>query len=355
MLDATLNIGAAVHCRDGRAGTLAKVVVDPQSKRVTNLIVEKGHLQKKDRVLPVETIELATAEAISLNIRCSELKNYPEYREVEFSLPAEGWSHDVYPREDVLHWITVYDPAIVGGLSVPRVRQVARIGIDERQKVIERGMPIFNINGMFAKVDHLLVDPATGEITHVIARKGLLPNQLIIPFTAVEEIGEKGLYIHKTNDELKETAHYIPRLPLDILRELQQRLEESMSKFQHVRLELKEGVMHLTGYVKNETIRQEAEEIARSVRGVVEVKNLLRTGTGIEEEIQEAIQEDTRTEGEAIDVAFHQGVVTLSGHVSRSASRQAAQEIAAQNEHVAAVVNELEVESVEEEQKTPVG
>ena len=343
MFGITLNIGAAVHCKNGRAGRLVKIVVDPHTKRITDLIVEKGHLQKKDRVLPLSTVELATKDAIYLKIDCAELVNYPEYREVEFSTPAPG-AYSPYGSDEVLHWATAYGPVIIDDYHVPQIRQTIREGIDPEEKVLERGMSIYSLDGVVAKIDHLLVNPETGDVLYIIARKGVFPYQVIVPMTAVDEIGEKGVYIHKTNEEIKDFARYTPRLPVDILQDLRQRLDEAVSDFRHVQLDLKNGIMRLFGHVENETQRQEAEKITRGVSGVVDVDNALTTSSAIQDEILAALQAEKRTQGQNIDVAFQQGIATLTGEVTSLEARRAAEEIAAQQPHVIAVINNLEVQ-----------
>ena len=59
-------IGAPVFAQDGRTGHLGKVVIDPHTRRVTHLIIHRGVLLAEDRVVPVELVERATPEGISL-------------------------------------------------------------------------------------------------------------------------------------------------------------------------------------------------------------------------------------------------------------------------------------------------
>lgn len=341
MFGISLNIGAAVHCQNGRAGHLAKIVVDPHTKNITHIIVEKGHLQKKDRVLPLETIDLATANDIYLKIDCADLMNYPVYREVEFKTPAPDEAFNPYHSDEVMHWVSAYGPIIIDDYHVPQIRHVIHKGIDAEEKVIKQGMPIYSLDGMVAKLDHMLVNSETGDILYLIARKGVFPYQIIIPATAVDEFGEKGIYLHKTNEEIKQFARYTPRLPVDILQELRQRLDEAVPNFRQVEFDLKDGILRLFGYVKNDAQRQEAEEIARSIDGVIEVDNTLTTSTAIESAILAALQKDKRTQGEKIDVAFQQGIATLTGRVTQPDARQAAEEIAGQQPNVTAVINEI--------------
>ena len=73
-----LDIGTEVHCQDGKCGKLHKVVLDPHTQQVTDLIVERGFLLKTDRVLPVNVVEQATRDSVMLSISGQELSEYPE-------------------------------------------------------------------------------------------------------------------------------------------------------------------------------------------------------------------------------------------------------------------------------------
>lgn len=80
-----LTIGAYVWFQDGNSGTLRQVVIDPQTKRVAELVVAQGFLQRDVHVIPVSCVKKATADAISLSLQLGDLVNYPEYREVELT------------------------------------------------------------------------------------------------------------------------------------------------------------------------------------------------------------------------------------------------------------------------------
>lgn len=60
--------------------------------------------------------------------------------------------------------------------------------------------------------------------------------------------------------------------------------------------------------------------------------------------VENALLEDPRTTEAILDVANNRGVVTLTGTVDSEEIRQAAEEIARQQQGVLTVVNELKVE-----------
>jgi osmotically-inducible protein OsmY len=65
--------------------------------------------------------------------------------------------------------------------------------------------------------------------------------------------------------------------------------------------------------------------------------------TDVSQRVLEALQNDSRIKGTLIDVAYNQGVVTLSGQVKTEALREAAEEVARQQGGVVSVINEIKV------------
>ena len=64
-----------------------------------------------------------------------------------------------------------------------------------------------------------------------------------------------------------------------------------------------------------------------------------------------ALQNDPRTSDAAIDVVDENGVVTLTGTVASDDGRQVAEEITHRQEGVIQVINELEIETDDQEAK----
>lgn len=338
-----------MYCQDGRAGVLQKLVVDPHSRRVTDLIVGKGFLQKKDRVLPVTAVERASDDAVYLSIPSRELPNYPEYREIEFTAPAPGWEpNSPYRRAELSHWSNRYSLDGVAGPIIPKIRRRVPKGIPSGLEAIGRDTPVRNSEGKVGRIDHLLVDQASGEITHLVLRKGLLARQLVIPAGWIEEVDDEDVLIRGKHAELQQLRSYTSRPGADVLDDVRARLKDAPANFENVISSLEDGVLKLNGLVKNVAARRQAEQIAHSVPGVIHVENCLDTSSAITGRVSMALEADPRTHLAVIEVINEHGIITLSGDVESVAVRQAAEEIAEQQPGVVAVINALEVKPQEE-------
>jgi len=63
----------------------------------------------------------------------------------------------------------------------------------------------------------------------------------------------------------------------------------------------------------------------------------------IVDRVMDALMSDPRTENSMIDVSNDRGIVTLEGTVSKEDTRQAAEQIAKQQEGVVTVINAIKV------------
>jgi len=344
MIEGKFVLGAHVHCRDGRCGKMHKVVIDPYTHRVTDLVVTKGFLQKQDRVLPLSVVESVDAQNVYLTIKSQELEQYPRYCEQEFTLPAPGWeSYWGYAGEDVVHWSNYYGLPEYELPVVPMIKQRVPEGIDSNLKVIGRDTPVRNLDGTIGHIDHVLVDPQTRDITHLVVHKGILPYKVVIPSSWITHVDQDRVFIQGNNSDLHDLPRYTARPAVEILTELQHRLNIAMPNFSDVTATVENGILRLRGVVSDEAAKREAEDLGRTVEGVIDIDNMLDTNASIEARVTAALQSNSHTSEAVIEVINDRGVITLEGSVESEAVRRAAEEIAESQPGVVAVINALEV------------
>jgi osmotically-inducible protein OsmY len=337
------NIGSRVYCKDGSCGELLKVVVDPETETITDLVVQKGILLTTDRIVPVAAVEKATEKEIRLSITSDQLEKYPEYHEDEVSVPAPRWERaEQRKAEEAVQHASLYGQAFERAF-VPRVRHRVHKGISPERSVIERGMPVNNLEKTIGQVDHVLVDRDSLEITHLVVDPGFLASSMVMPIAMVKQIGEEGIYVEVTDQELKLLSRYTPRDEDDVLADLRERLMATSFDFDDVKASFSKGVLRLTGVVPDVLAKRRAEAIARSLEGVIDVENALTTDTSIVAHITAALSNDPRTDVAIVGVIDERGVVSLKGQVDDPNTREAAERIARQQPGVVDVINDLEV------------
>jgi sporulation protein YlmC with PRC-barrel domain len=337
------NIGAQVVCRDGNCGKLLKVVVDPDSGKITDLIVEKGFLLATNRIVPIAAVEQATEEEIHLSIGSDQFEEYPKYHAEEIRIPAPGWERaEERTAKDATEHTSIYGQAFERAF-VPTIRYRIHEGISPELSVVERGMPVNHAEKTIGKVDHALVDRDSLEITHLVVDPGLLADSIVMPISMVKQISEEELYVEATDQELELLPRYTPRDEADALADLQERLAATSIDFGDVKATFNGGVLRLMGVVPDVLAKRQAEAIARSMEGVIEVENALVTDTSIVAHMTAALSTNPRTDVAIVGVINERGVVTLKGQVDDPNTRDAVEEIARRQPGVADVINDLEV------------
>ena len=339
------HIGAPVFAQDGRAGELSKVVIDPHTRRVTHLIIHRGVLLGEDRVVPVELVERATPEGIFLHLTSREVARQPRYEEERFvSLPPDWELLPGYLADDVLFWGLPY-----GGVRppiLPVLEYTIRHGIPERTIVLERSTEVRTRDELTGEIDHLLVDPLRQELTHLVVHFDDQPQQpVIVPLEWVEDLGDGYVLLKCTREDLRQLQSYMPphsdaELAAAVTEALQHQGGDALKQ---VQVQVDRGVVVLNGTTPTVADKAKAEQIARSVHGVIAVRNALVANTTIAARVSAALAEDPRTALAPIDVSSSGSTVTLIGQVPSGEVREAAEQIARSVSGVVVVINALEV------------
>jgi uncharacterized protein YrrD len=196
------NLGAHLQCKDEAGGKLIGLVIEPESRRVTSLIVDQGFLVTQAHVLPFALVQRALEDKVYLSINRSEFDQYPKYRVTEYEKPVTGLEQS---HGEVATPYGLYAP------TVPTVKEKIREGIPSGQIVIEREMPVKSIEGKLGKVIRVMVDPEPQEITHLVVQRGLIfHEQLVLPSSMVESVHESGILLTGTDEALQQLPHYEP-------------------------------------------------------------------------------------------------------------------------------------------------
>jgi sporulation protein YlmC with PRC-barrel domain len=338
MADYDFNIGAVVTCQGEKCGRLSKVAVDPQTAEVTDLIVQVGVLRGAQLVVPISSVVDATHDVIYLDVTEADLYEFPEYREVEYTVPESRWDDAGAVRPEAerqIHSGMLY-PA-----TFPTVRHTVHEGIGVDKAVLERGTEVRTIDSALGHLDHLLIDRQTERVTHLVINRGLLSPDLVLPMNQVRRVTEGTIYVELDRD-LRDYDRYVAREEVEIWDDLHDHMAE-LAPGGGVEMTLDRGILRLTGIVRDVASKRRIEAAARSVRGIIDVENELETDTTIVARVVAALAVDPRTELSQVAVAADGGIVRLAGQVDDEMIRRAAEEIAGRQPGSKGVQNDLTV------------
>ena len=195
-------LNAEVHCTDGRCGRSSHVILNPTTEQVTHLVVRERRPSSVERLVPARLVTQTAAEVILLNCSLEQFAKLEPFNQTEF----------VYG--DLPHHAT--DPSLT--LLWPYVVPAKRI-VDEKirpippgELAVRRGAQVRATDGRIGRVEEFVVDPQSGNITHLGMREGHLRegSRICIPVSAIDRIQER--VVHLNID--KEAVAALPSIPI---------------------------------------------------------------------------------------------------------------------------------------------
>ena len=183
--------GTSVYTADGEnAGSLHRVVIDPTTREVTHIVVQKGLLFKEDKVVPVDKIASTSHEKVDLNCSFEELKLMSPL-EVAHYVPLSESSEG---RQNL-------DP-LAGGMygGSPSTRNVimeVKRSIPDELVALKEGARVVSADDQHVgNIEHVFTESETGTVTHFIVTQGLiLPTRKTLPIEWVKLITDDEVYL----------------------------------------------------------------------------------------------------------------------------------------------------------------
>ena len=345
-----LTLGTQIACTDQSSGKLVEIVVDPATKQVTDLVVQKGLLTKQAWVVPLAAVERVTGHAIQLNFHSDELNTYPEYHAADVSEPAAGGPQTPGAALSPALGVTAEPPA-------PMVRKRLREGLVTGRTVLSAQTAVRTQQGDEGSLEHVLIDAESGQIAQLVIRKGFFPKSFMIPHEVIAQISADAILLTLRSEELAALPPMQRRRDDEVLAEIQQRLQEGWPAFTGVMATCEAGRIRLIGYVRSKPHWYHAAELAQLVAGVTDVQNDLivdpdfvpddgGTTVDLARQVHHAFIADARTATAVIDVISDRDTIILQGTVDSEEIRRSAEEIALQQPNVSAVDNRLAITQV---------
>ncbi len=189
-------IGAQVECTDGSAGKTTNLIVDPKSLAVTHYVVKERASPHAERLVPVDQVVDSTPDLLHLACTLDELSGMEAFRYTE-SRQADIPSYSGTAFVQTGHEVRTLTMDLT---HVPR----GELAVSLDSKVEAK-------DGVVGRVDGLLTGSDTGQITHLLMRKGHAWGQkeVVLPLSIIDDV--EGDTVYLTVD--KETVSTMLSLP----------------------------------------------------------------------------------------------------------------------------------------------
>jgi uncharacterized protein YrrD len=207
--------GADVHSAQGdRLGTLNRVIIDPNTREVTHIVVEKGLMFTTNKIIPIDQVDPHNEEKITLNSSEQDLSQFDDFEENHIvdldttEYPGSDVTNSFwYPPVDYVWWRTGM-PAIAPPTPVYTIKSTQNI--PEGTVALEEGAKVISADDkQVGSIEELVVDQQDKRASHFIIGAGLLfKERKLVPVTWIANIGEKEVRLSVKSGTLERLPAY---------------------------------------------------------------------------------------------------------------------------------------------------
>src|SRR5574341_175385 len=207
--------GAEVFSGDGeKIGTLNRVVIDPQTREVSNLIVGKGLLLRTDKVIPITLIDLDVEDRIVLKKTNQDiLEDFPDFETAHYVELGEPDN----PYHDYIEASYWYPPVHAGwpmsnyvGYPIPQFVLKTDQDIPEGTVALQEGAKVISRDGEHVgNVEQVITEPKDNRVTHFVVSEGiLLKEHKLVPSVWVTKVDEDQIHLSVDSSVFEHLPEY---------------------------------------------------------------------------------------------------------------------------------------------------
>lgn len=200
--------GSDVFSKDHeKIGKVDRVVVDPQSHKLTHIVVGKGPFFASGHVVSTEDIESAEKGEIVLRKTIDELEgNLPVFEETHFVKLGKG--DQPFEEVDALYWYPPvggwWNTGNILGYAMPQYVLKADRNIPDDKVPVQKGANVVTDSGeQVGRIKRVVIERE--RITHLVIEEGLLfTEEEIIPSKWISEVRENEVILSVGRETLEE-------------------------------------------------------------------------------------------------------------------------------------------------------
>jgi uncharacterized protein YrrD len=201
---------------DNKVGEVERVVLDPTRHDITHIVVRKGFLFTEDKVVPIDMVESATEERVTLQ-KMNDLDSLPDFEEeqyVQMTAEVPGYpSRQGYARP--YYWYPAPGFAWWGAQPYP-VGARPDYTVETWRNIPEGTVPLKKGAEVIAAddehvgdVERIFANPQQERATHLLISKGLLmKKKKVVPTTWIKHVTEDQVYLAVNSDFIERLPEY---------------------------------------------------------------------------------------------------------------------------------------------------
>jgi uncharacterized protein YrrD len=212
--------GTAVYSSDNeQVGHIDRVVLDPNTKTVTHVVVRQGFLFTEDKVVPIGLISKATEDRVTLRHPADQLE-LPEFEETHY-LPGNYYNEDrsAMPRPvGYAYPLFAYPPLGTAWWGYPGYRgyPFTAPNIETERNIPDSTVPLKEGSAVIADdgervgtIERIFTDPSSKRATHILISRGwLFTTEKLIPTSWIERMVEDQVRLSVGSEALERLPDY---------------------------------------------------------------------------------------------------------------------------------------------------
>jgi len=211
-----LEKGAEVFTAAGeKIGKLNRVVIDAQTRDVTDLVVERG-LFENEKVIPVGLVDNENEDRIMLRDHNQGVDDFPDYETTQY-VPIDQVTSP-YENVETYYWYPPVNYQLPPSAFLPGVRGMSdhvlrtETSIPEGRVAISEGAQVISSDDKhIGNVEQIIVNSETNHMTHFVVGKGfLLKEHKLVPAFWATEVDDDKIYLSVEANVFEHLPDYQP-------------------------------------------------------------------------------------------------------------------------------------------------
>lgn len=208
--------GADVYSAEGeKIGSLSRVVIDPRTRKVTHIVIEKGVLFTSNKIVPIDKITPENEKMIILTSSKEEADKFEDFEQAHYvnldskDLP-EGEAVETsywYPPVDYAWWRS---GMLMSTPPMPIYTLRATQNIPDGTVALEEGASVISADGeQVGHIEQLIVEPQDNRVTHFVVSAGFFSKERrLIPVVWIDTLGEQSVHLSVNAGTLERLPAY---------------------------------------------------------------------------------------------------------------------------------------------------
>lgn len=192
-----------------KIGELKSVIVDPSTDEVSHLVVSKGFLLSKDKLVPISLAASGNEDRIKLHDFEGTIEDLQDYKETHF-IPVDNYiDHRV--TGEIIPMI-FYSPLSVSRSYATQLTSVPVIKkkLPPEKESLKKGMDVVALDGEdVGSVKELILHPTTDRLTHLLVSEGLIfKREFLIPVEWIREVEKSHIHLYVDSKVIGKLPEY---------------------------------------------------------------------------------------------------------------------------------------------------